>query len=96
MNGESELPEGWESVLFLDICTINPQKPPRDSVPFDTLVTFVPMPAVDAEKGAITDPETRKFGDVRDGFTFFQDRDVIIAKITPCMETGKLRLQAIY
>lgn len=89
MNAESELPEGWASVLFPDICKINPQKPPRNSVPFDTLVTFVPMPAVDAEKGAITDPETRKIGDVRNGFTFFQDGDVIFAKITPCMENGK-------
>ncbi len=89
MNGEIELPEGWISVYIPDICDINPKKPPIDSIPSDTPVTFVPMPAVDAELGAINTPETRKFGEVRKGFTFFQDNDVIFAKITPCMENGK-------
>lgn len=89
MNGENDLPDGWISVSFPEICEINPKKPPRDSIPSDTHVTFVPMPAVDANLGAITSAETRKFGEVRNGFTFFQDGDVIIAKITPCMENGK-------
>jgi type I restriction enzyme, S subunit len=47
------------------------------------------MPAVDAEKGAITKPEARPFGKVRKGYTSFREDDVIMAKITPCMENGK-------
>jgi type I restriction enzyme S subunit len=47
------------------------------------------MPAVDADQGAITTPQTRAFKDVRSGFTAFRDGDVIVAKITPCMENGK-------
>ena len=31
----------------------------------------------------------RPFADVRKGFTAFRDYDVIMAKITPCMENGK-------
>ncbi len=89
MNGENELPEGWISIKIPEICEINPKKPSRDSIPSDTPVTFIPMPAVDADMGAITEPERRKFGEVRNGFTFFQDGDVIFAKITPCMENGK-------
>ncbi len=47
------------------------------------------MAALDAEQGGITGAETRKFGDVRRGYTAFANGDVILAKITPCFENGK-------
>ncbi|AKB36522.1 Type I restriction-modification system, specificity subunit S [Methanosarcina siciliae C2J] len=89
MQQKSELPEGWEFVSFEDILEINPSKPPKDIVSPETPVTFVPMPAVDAISGEITDPEIRPFSEVRKGYTAFQNDDVIFAKITPCMENGK-------
>jgi type I restriction enzyme, S subunit len=70
-------------------CDINPPKPSSDALPPDAPVTFVPMPGVDAEHGTITKPETRDFGKVRKGYTSFREDDVIMAKITPCMENGK-------
>ncbi len=84
-----DVPEGWAEVTLPEISDINPSKPPRDALPARALVTFVPMPAVDAELGAITRPESRPFAQVRKGFTAFRDDDVIMAKITPCMENGK-------
>jgi type I restriction enzyme, S subunit len=86
---DSDLPEGWTSALLPDACAINPPKPSTHALAADAPVTFVPMPAVDAEAGAITKPETRPFSKVRNGFTAFQEGDVILAKITPCMENGK-------
>jgi type I restriction enzyme S subunit len=71
------------------VCQVNPAKAARDALPADAEVTFVPMPAVDADSGAITAPQVRAFGEVRKGFTSFRDGDVIMAKITPCMENGK-------
>jgi type I restriction enzyme S subunit len=47
------------------------------------------MPAVDAEEGAIINASIRSFTEVRKGFTSFREDDVIMAKITPCMENGK-------
>jgi len=47
------------------------------------------MASIDAEDGVITKFETREFGQVRKGYTAFQDDDVILAKITPCFENGK-------
>jgi len=84
-----ELPEGWKLVTILDVCEVNPPKPPKDFLPADAPVTFVPMPAVDADQGAITNPVIRPYLEVRNGFTSFRDGDVIMAKITPCMENGK-------
>ena len=48
-----------------------------------------PMPAVDADMGSITNPQIKPYLEVRKGFTSFRDGDVIMAKITPCMEYGK-------
>src|SRR5438552_2865741 len=60
-----------------------------NALPAGALVTFVPMPAVDADLGTIASPQQRAFGAVRNGYTAFREQDVIVAKITPCMENGK-------
>ncbi len=84
-----DLPEGWRWTTLSELCEINPPKPRADALPADAPVTFVPMPAVDGELGAITQPEARPFSRIRNGYTAFRDGDVIMAKITPCMENGK-------
>lgn len=86
---ESDVPEGWVLSALSEVCQINPPKAPIDSLEPNEPVTFVPMPAVDADRGAITTPQERAFSEVRRGYTSFQDDDVIMAKITPCMENGK-------
>jgi len=47
------------------------------------------MSAVAENGGGIVRPETRPFGQVAKGYTFFAEGDVIFAKITPCMQNGK-------
>jgi type I restriction enzyme S subunit len=84
-----ELPEGWAGARIADVFGVNPRKPAADHVRADTPVSFVPMGAVDADRGAITAPEERSFGAVRKGYTAFADGDVLLAKITPCFENGK-------
>ncbi len=85
----ASLPEGWAGCRLPEVCTLNPPKPRTGELADDLPVTFVPMPAVDADRGGITAPQTRRFGEVRKGFTAFRNGDVIVAKITPCMENGK-------
>jgi type I restriction enzyme S subunit len=84
-----DLPVGWKLTTLSEICEINPPKPRANALPTNAPVTFVPMPAVDGELGAITTPATRPFGSIRNGYTAFREGDVIMAKITPCMENGK-------
>ena len=86
---KDELPEGWDVVKLPEVCQLNPGKPDASRVTGDTQVTFVPMAAVDAELGQITKPILRAYTEVSKGFTAFQENDVIMAKITPCMENGK-------
>ena len=50
------------------------------------------MAAVDERTGAITVREKRPLAEVSRGYTSFTDGDVLFAKITPCMENGKVVL----
>ena len=71
-----------------ETCTVNPRAA-RHAVPDDTLVTFVPMAAVDSRTGTISVREQRRLAEVANGFTAFEEGDVLFAKITPCMQNGK-------
>lgn len=84
-----ELPAAWQLRKLGDVCLLNPSKTEIRGYPDDLDVTFVPMAAVDEAAGEIDRPETRKLGQVRKGYTYFRDGDVLFAKITPCMENGK-------
>ena len=80
--------EGWDYEPISCVCEINPKKSENKTLQNDTLISFVPMPAV-TETGGIDVSETKLYKDVKNGFTYFCDNDVLFAKITPCMENGK-------
>lgn len=86
---ESSLPSEWVSLPLSDVADINPR---LDKKQFsdDLAVSFVPMPAVEAESGGIDVSAIKIFGEVKKGYTAFQEGDVLFAKITPCMENGKM------
>lgn len=84
-----ELPEGWVEAKLTEICEINPRVN-KSGIRPETVVSFVPMPAVGAETGEISVSETRTFAEVSKGYTSFEQDDVLFAKITPCMENGKM------
>ena len=69
-----------------DHIELNPNK--KELQNFNGNVSFLPMSNV-SENGKIDLSINRNIDDVRKGFTFFKDNDVIVAKITPCFENGK-------
>lgn len=86
---DEQLPEGWKLLPLSGICTINPTRPRNLSQSDVTMTSFIPMAAVDDREGRISDLQTRPFGEVKRGYTYFEENDVLFAKITPCMENGK-------
>ena len=88
-NFPGELPEGWRSVKLGEVTHINP-KLPFANIPNETMVTFLPMKMVKELSGEYDLTEERKYSEVKKGFTPFTNGDVIFAKITPCMENGKI------
>jgi type I restriction enzyme S subunit len=71
-----------------EVCQLNPPRKEIASLPDDLDVSFVPMAAVSAD-GRLVEVQTRKVGEVKKGFPHFRERDVLVAKITPCFENGK-------
>ncbi|GAA4333632.1 hypothetical protein GCM10023165_08900 [Variovorax defluvii] len=75
-----------------EVCEINPRLPRPHGLGDDTEVGFVPMAAVDEVSGTIRECRPRPFAEVRKGYTPFAENDVLFAKITPCMENGKVAI----
>ncbi len=55
-------------------------------------VSFIPMKNVEEKTGKIDYSISKKFQEVKKGYTFFKNKDVLFAKITPCMENGKIAI----
>lgn len=82
-----EVPEHWEVKRLRFTVNLNPVKSELD-IPEDTLVSFIPMEAVNFDKN-LTLTEERNLDEVYKGYTYFKNGDVVLAKITPCFENGK-------
>jgi len=89
MWNNKKLPNSWAFTSLTSIVDINP-KLDKSQFDNDLDVSFVPMPAVETETGIIDVAQIKKFTSVRKGYTAFQEKDVLFAKITPCMENGKM------
>ncbi len=70
---------------------VNP-KIDRTAFHDDLDVSFVPMAAVEALSGGIDVSTIRKYAEVKKGYTHFRDGDILFAKVTPCMENGKMAI----
>lgn len=88
---KKKLPVGWTASTIENIADVNPRLN-KSEIPDDLDVSFVPMPAVGAANGSIDVSEVRPFQEVKKGFTAFKEGDVLFAKITPCMENGKMAI----
>ncbi|MFA6285218.1 MAG: restriction endonuclease subunit S [Parcubacteria group bacterium] len=83
---------GWKEKELGEICELNPKKSEIRNEPDELLVSFVPMKAVDEYAQAITYSDDRELGLARYGYTYFRNGDIVLAKITPCMENGKIAI----
>lgn len=78
----------WKEVKLEDVCQINPKTEIKD-MKDDDIVSFLPMTSVKAECNYYTE-ENVLYSKVKKGYTKFKNGDVLFAKITPCMENGKV------
>lgn len=83
-----QIPAHWEVKRLKLVAALNPPASEVRSLPAETEVSFVPMEAV-GEYGGLDLSTTKQLGDAGGGYTYFRDRDVVVAKITPCFENGK-------
>jgi type I restriction enzyme S subunit len=77
-------------VAISEVAEINPRLRDENKPELDSTVSFVPMAAVSEITLTIEEPVDRPYKEVAKGFTSFKRGDIIVAKITPCFENGKM------
>ncbi len=81
----------WEEKRLEEVCEIKPQKKEaKEKLNENDLVSFLPMADLGVSQKDVTAKQERKLEDVSGSYTYFADNDVLLAKITPCFENGKL------
>jgi len=90
---EGEMPNGWEKTKIKEIAELNPKIPNRENILKHMELQFLPMKLVEEIRNKIHLVEIRKYQDVLKGsYTPFINGDLIFAKVTPCMENGKIAI----
>jgi type I restriction enzyme S subunit len=85
LSGPWPLPTSWAWASLDEIGWLNP----RNDIPDETEVSFIPMALIPAEYGRAATFEKRRWDEIKSGFTHFAEDDVVVAKITPCFQNGK-------
>ena len=76
--------------IFTECVEFNPKKSEVKDLQ-DLEVSFVPMECVGVD-GSFSIKGTGLVSDYYSGYTYFRDGDVLLAKITPCFENGKVAI----
>lgn len=82
------IPADWKVKRLRFVIKTNPVKSEIRGLNNLDLVSFLPMEAV-GEYGGLALVAEKTLEEVSSGYTYFQDGDVVVAKITPCFENGK-------
>ena len=86
-----KLPDSWVWVRLGEVVEVNPNKIKID-IGENELVDFIPMKNVSESSPEIIEKNFEKFKDLQKGYTQFIKNDILFAKITPCMENGKIAI----
>lgn len=82
-----EIPVDWEIVRIKNICQFNPSS--KKSFSDDDILSYAPMECV--RTGSLVHKEIA-IKNVSSGLTYFEENDIIMAKVTPCFENGNIAI----
>ena len=83
--------EGWQEKRLADVCLIKPPKSEvRETLSSNASVSFLPMEDLGVDQKFFRATQERPLAAVSGSYTYFANGDVLLAKITPCFENGKL------
>ena len=81
----------WEKRKLGDVFEIKPpKKEAKEKLADSDFVTFLPMEDLGITSKIIQPTQTRTLNEVSGSYTYFAENDVLLAKITPCFENGKI------
>ena len=83
--------QGWEIKKLGEVCEINPSKKEAiKKLELNDKVSFLPMEDLGINAYYITPSQERSLSEVLSSYTYFADGDVLLAKVSPCFENGKI------
>ena len=82
-----EIPEHWDKTVIKRVAQFNPTR--KRNLSKSELVGYVPM---DRVKRGFMKPDKIHFSDVTSGLTYFEEGDIVMAKVTPCFENGNIAI----
>jgi type I restriction enzyme M protein len=93
LSGERYRESGTKTNIFplvklSEVCTVNPRKSQLAEKP-ETHVSFVPMADINEHHISFQPSDEKQLSEVSASYTYFEDNDVLLAKVTPCFENGK-------
>ncbi len=87
-----KIPAHWEILKVKHVGSSNPSKNnPKTACLKEKPVVFLPMERVHTD-GTIDQELRLPYSQLKNGYTYFEENDVLIAKVTPCFENGKIVL----
>ncbi|MFM8420111.1 MAG: N-6 DNA methylase [Verrucomicrobiota bacterium] len=72
-----------------DVCVVNPSKGKVTTLGPEARVSFVPMADIHEHRITFQPTDEKALSEVGSSYTYFEDGDVLLAKVTPCFENGK-------
>ena len=80
-----DIPDSWEWTRLKSICIVNPRNQAEDDID----AGFIPMTLINDGYTGGHMYETKKWKQIKSGFTHFATGDLVLAKITPCFQNRK-------
>ena len=85
-----EIPQDWKVLKVKHVGLSNPSKNnPKTACLKEKPVVFLPMERVHTD-GTIDQELRLPYSQLKNGYTYFEEGDILIAKVTPCFENGKI------
>jgi len=82
------IPSHWQVIPVKHLAALTPKKSAIDAELLSQECSFLPMEKL--KLNSITLDEKRLVSDVYNGYTYFEDGDVLMAKVTPCFENKNI------
>ena len=83
----------WQTYPLSELCEIRPPKgESKEQLKESESVSFVPMADLPIDEKYLVASQSKPLKKVYSGYTYFADEDVLLAKITPCFQNGKLSI----
>lgn len=80
----------WPRVSLVDICEIDPSKRELNGIDKNTNVSFGMMADLGEHKRSFQPTDIKTINELaKGGYSYFKEKDVLLAKMTPCFENGK-------